>query len=118
MSRKDNSKPVVLDDAFYEAPAATIEPIHLDEMKLKCNGATSHFIQLLYRGAPNYSSQGKKIEGVDYIPVAGREAFARDVYRFLKTDFNLTKRSHFNQVKLYLRWMDSNHLEPINGDYF
>lgn len=60
MSRKDNSKPVVLDDAFYEAPAATVEPLHLDELKLKCGGATSHFIQLLYQGAPNYSQQGKK----------------------------------------------------------
>lgn len=118
MSRNDKSKPVFLDEAFYEAPAATVEPLHLDELKLKYGGVTAHFIQLLYQGAPNFSNRGKKIEGVDYIPVAGREAFARDVYRFLKTDFNLTKKSHFNQVRLYLRWMDSNQLEPINDDYF
>ncbi len=118
MSRKDNSTPVFLDEAFYDAPAAIVEPLHLDELKLKCNGGTSHFIQLLYKGAPNYSQRGKKIESVDYIPVAGREAFVRDVYRLLKTDFNRTKKRYFEKLKLYLRWMDSNHLEPINGDYF
>ena len=118
MSRKDNSKPVVLDDAFYEAPAATVEPLHLDELKLKCGGATSHFIRLLYQGAPNYSQQGKKIKGVDYIPVAGREAFVRDAYRLLRTDFNRTKQNHFEQLRLYIRWMDREHRKPINGDYF
>lgn len=59
MSRK-NSTPVFLDEAFYEEPAACVEPLHLDELKLTCNGTTSHFIQLLYKGAPNYSQRGKK----------------------------------------------------------
>ena len=118
MSRNGKSKPVFLDEAFYEAPAATVEPLHLDELKLKYGGVTAHFIQLLYQGAPNFSKRGKKIEGVDYIPVAGREAFVRDAYRLLKTGFNRTKRGYFEQLKLYLRWMDRNHLEPINGDYF
>ncbi|MCG9611683.1 hypothetical protein L1D41_18775 [Vibrio harveyi] len=117
MSRK-NFTPVFLDEAFYEAPAACVEPLHLDELKLTCNGTTSHFIQLLYKGAPNYSKRGKKIGGVDYVPVGGREVFVRDVYRLLKTDFNRTKRRYFEHLKLYLRWMDNNHLEPINGDYF
>lgn len=118
MSRKDNAKPVVLDETFYEAPAATVEPLHLGELKLKCGGVTSHFIQLLYQGAPNYSTYGKKIEGVDYIPVAGREVFVRDAYRLLKKDFNSTKQNYFHELRQYLRWMDGNHLEPINGDYF
>nr|MBF4328568.1 hypothetical protein [Vibrio anguillarum] len=114
MSRKDNSKPVVLDGAFYEAPAATVEPLHLEELKLKCGGTTSRFIQLLYQDVPNYSTYGKKMEGVDYIPVAGREAFVRDAYRLLKTDFNSTKQNYFHELRQYLRWMDGNHLEPIN----
>lgn len=118
MSRKGNSKPVLLDEEFYEEPAATIEPLHLAKLKLKCNGATSHFDQLLYKGAPNYSNSGEKIDGVDYIPVAGRETFVRDVYRLLKTNFNRTKVSYFVYLKQYLRWMDSNHLQPINEDYF
>ncbi|MDK9757159.1 hypothetical protein KIV40_17610 [Vibrio sp. D173a] len=118
MSRNGKSKPVFLDEAFYEAPAATVEPLHLDELKLKCGGVTSHITQLLYQDVPNYSAYGKKIEGVDYIPVACREAFVRDVYHLLKTDFNRTKQVYFNQLKLYLRWVEREHREPINGDYF
>ncbi|ELQ2335674.1 hypothetical protein QTG64_002250 [Vibrio vulnificus] len=118
MSSKGNSKPVFLDKAFYEIPAATVEPLHLDKLKLKCDGITSHFSQLLYKGAPNYSVKGEKIEGVDYIPVACREAFVRNVYRLLKTDFNRTKEQHYTQLRKYLRWMDSNHLQPVHGDYF
>lgn len=118
MSRKNKSKPVFLDEEFYETPAASVEPLHLDKLKLKCNAATAHFIQLLYRGVPNYSTLGKKIEGVDYIPVEGREAFVRDVYSILKTDFNRTKQAHFYELKLYIRWMDDHHLDPTNGDYF
>lgn len=118
MSRRNPSKPVFLDNDFYEQPAATVEPLHLSHLKLKCNGVNSHFEQLIYKGAPNYSKKGKKIEGVDYIPVAGRESFVRDVYHILKTDFKKTKAQYFSQLKLYLRWMDSNHIKPIDGDYF
>lgn len=81
MSRKNNSKPVFLDEGFYEKPAATVEPLHLDQLKLKVDGFTSYFSQLLYKGAPNYLAGGLKIKGVDYIPVEGREVFVRDVYR-------------------------------------
>ncbi|MEZ9919672.1 hypothetical protein AB4342_05860 [Vibrio breoganii] len=118
MSRKDKSKPVFLDEEFYEAPAATVEPLHLDELTLECSSTKAHFIQLLYKNVPNYCTRGKKIKGVDYIPVAGREAFVRDVYQHLKKDFNKTKQAHFYQVRQYLRWMDSKHLKPINNDYF
>ncbi|USD41517.1 hypothetical protein J4N42_01950 [Vibrio sp. SCSIO 43135] len=118
MSRKNSSKQVLLDEDFYETPDAMVEPLHLDKLKLKCNGTTTYFIQLLYKGAPNYSQRGEKIEGVDYIPVAGRGAFVRDVYRILKTDFNRSKQGYFFELKKYIRWMDSNHLEPIDGDYF
>lgn len=118
MSRKNNSKPVFLDEGFYEKPAATVEPLHLDQLKLKVDGFTSYFSQLLYKGAPNYLAGGLKIKGVDYIPVEGREVFVRDVYRNLKTDFNRTKRKHFEELRKYIRWLDNNHLEPINGDYF
>lgn len=118
MSRKTPSKNVLLDDDFYEQPAATVEPLHLSQLKLKCNGITSHFEQLVYKGAPNYSRKGKNIKGVDYIPVVGRESFVRDVYRILKTDFKRTERDYFRQLKLYVRWMDDKQLEPVDGDYF
>lgn len=118
MSRTKPSKPVFLDDDFYEYPAATVEPILLSDLKLTVNGTTSHIEQLNFKGAPNYSQRGKKISGVDYIPVVGRESFVRDVYHILKMDFNKTKQASFNQLRLYLRWMDNNHLEPIGADYF
>ncbi|TOF68445.1 hypothetical protein [Vibrio parahaemolyticus] len=118
MSRKNRSKSVQLDDDFYGQPAATVEPLNLSELKLKCDGITSHFDQLVYKGVPNYSSRGEKINGVDYTPVASRERFARDVYLLLKTDFNRTKRKYFEQLKTYIRWLDTTQREPIEGDYF
>ncbi|MDE9383459.1 hypothetical protein PZ937_21975 [Vibrio alginolyticus] len=118
MSRKDNSKLVFIDEGFYEKPAAMVEPFNLEKLTLKCDGLTCYFSQLVYRGAPNYLASGRKRDGVDYVPVEGREAFVRDMYQHLKKDFNRTKQGHFTQLRLYLRWIDSNHLEPINGDYF
>ncbi|EGQ8195002.1 hypothetical protein M2F95_15925 [Vibrio vulnificus] len=118
MSRKNRSKSVQLDDDFYGQPAATVEPLNLSELKLKCGGVTSHFDQLVYKGVPNYSSRGEKINGVDYTPVVSRERFARDIYLLLKTDFNPTKKKQFNQLKLYVRWLDDTQREPIEGDYF
>ncbi|EME3957819.1 TPA: hypothetical protein ACN371_003603 [Vibrio parahaemolyticus] len=118
MSRKNRSKSVELDDDFYGQPAATVEPLNLSELKLKCDGLTSHIDQLVYKGAPNYSTKGEKINGVDYIPVVGRERFARDVYLLLKTDFNRTKKTHFQQLRIYIRWLDTTQREPIEGDYF
>ncbi|HCH2798167.1 TPA: hypothetical protein NKT10_003932 [Vibrio parahaemolyticus] len=118
MSRKNRSKSVQLDDDFYGQPAATVEPLHLSELKLKCDGITSHFDQLVYKGVPNYSSRGEKINGVDYTPVVSRERFARDIYLLLKTDFNRTKKAHFMQLRIYIRWLDTTQREPIDGDYF
>lgn len=118
MSRKNRSKSVHLDDGFYGQPAATVEPLHLSELKLKCDGSISHIDQLVYKGAPNYAPKGEKIKGVDYIPVVGRERFVRDIYLLLKTGFNRTKREHVNQLRLYLRWLDNTQREPIEGDYF
>ncbi|MDF4771028.1 hypothetical protein P3561_19085 [Vibrio parahaemolyticus] len=118
MSRKNRSKSVHLDDGFYGQPAATVEPLHLSELKLKCDGVTAHIGQLVYKGAPNYAPKGEKIKGVDYIPVLSRERFVRDVYLLLKTDFNRTKKGHFNQLRGYIRWLDNTQREPIEGDYF
>lgn len=118
MSRKNRSKSVEIDDDFYGYPAATIEPINLTELKLKCDGGVSHIAQLIYKNAPNYSKKGEKIKGVDHIPVAGRELFVRDVYLLLKTDFNRSKKSYFEHLKLYIRWLDNTQREPIEGDYF
>ncbi|EKF9113226.1 hypothetical protein O1B62_001948 [Vibrio cholerae] len=118
MSRKTRSKSVELDDDFYGQPAATVEPLHLSELKLKCDGVTAHIDQLVYKGAPNYSPKGEKIKGVDYIPVLSRERFVRDVYILLKTGFNQTKRRHVDQLKLYIRWLDNTQREQIEGDYF
>ncbi|TOM52637.1 hypothetical protein CGH76_03000 [Vibrio parahaemolyticus] len=118
MSRKNRSKSVQLDDDFYGQPAATVEPLNLSELKLKCDGSISHIDQLVYKDAPNYSKKGEKIDGVDYIPVVGRERFVRDVYLLLKTGFNLTKKSQFDQLRVYIRWLDNTQREPIEGDYF
>jgi hypothetical protein len=118
MSRKNRSKSVQLDDDFYGQPAATVEPLNLSELKLKCNGITSHIGQLVYKGAPNYSQKGEKIKGVDYIPVVGRERFVRDVYLLLKIDFNPSKKRHFQLLRVYIRWLDNTQREPIDGDYF
>lgn len=111
MSRKTRSKSVELDDDFYGQPAATVEPLHLSELKLKCDGFTAHIDQLVYKGAPNYSQKGEKIKGVDYIPVLSRERFVRDVYILLKTGFNHTKRRYVDQLKLYIRWLDNTQRE-------
>ncbi|HBK3326023.1 TPA: hypothetical protein KDX74_003602 [Vibrio parahaemolyticus] len=118
MSRKNRSKSVQLDDDFYGQPAATVEPLNLSELKLKCDGLRSHIDQLVYKGAPNYAPQGGKLKGMDYIPVVGRERFARDIYLLLKTDFNRTKRGHFHQLRGYIRWLDNTQREAIEGDYF
>ncbi|MBO0210435.1 hypothetical protein [Vibrio sp. Vb0877] len=118
MSRKNPSKNVLLDDDFYDQPAATVEPLHLSQLTLKCDGLTSCFEQLVYKGVPNYSNKGEKRKGVDYIPVMGRERLARDVYLLLKADFNVTKARHFYGLKNYIRWLDDTQREPIEGDYF
>lgn len=118
MSRKVRSKSVQLDADFYGKSSATVEPINLSELKLKCGGITSHINQLVYKDVPNYSLKGEKIKGVDYIPVVGRECFVRDIYLLLKTDFNRTKKKHFDNLKSYIRWLDGTHREPIDSDYF
>ncbi len=118
MSRKNRSKSVQLDDDFYGQPAATVEPLNLSELKLKCGRGTSYIDQLVYKGVPNYSRRAEKINGVDYIPVVSRERFVRDVYLLLKTDFNSTKKTNFEQLKIYIRWLDTTQREPIEGDYF
>ena len=48
MSRKNRSKSVQLDDDFYRQSAATVEPLKMSELKLKCNGITAHFDQLVF----------------------------------------------------------------------
>lgn len=118
MSRRNKSKSVFLDDDFYDQPSANVEPLHLAQLKLKCAGVVSHIDQILYKGVPNYSNSGTKISGLNYIAVVGREVFLRDVYSILKSDFNRTKQSHFHQLKLYIRWLDNSHREPIDSDYF
>ncbi|HAS3630046.1 hypothetical protein [Vibrio cholerae] len=118
MSRKNRSKSIELDDDFYGHPAATVEPINFTELKLKCRGGISHIDQLVYKNSPNYSKKGKQIKGVDYIPVLGREGFVRNVYLLLKTDFNRSKKTYFEHLKLYIRWLDNTQREPIEGDYF
>lgn len=60
MSRKTRSKFVGLDDDFYGSPSATVEPLHLSELKLKCGGVTAYIDQLFYKGAPNYLANGQK----------------------------------------------------------
>ncbi|EKG2461723.1 hypothetical protein O2U53_003769 [Vibrio vulnificus] len=118
MSRKNKSKSVFLDDDFYDQPFATVVPLHLSQLKLKCDGTTSHIEQLLYKGAPNYLPNGKKRNGVDYLPVIEREGFVRDVYGILSLDFNRTKQAIYNQLRLYVRWLDNTHRDQIDGDYF
>lgn len=71
MSRKNRSKSVQLDDDFYGQPAATVEPLNLSELKLKCGGVTSHIDQLVYKGAPNYAPQGGEIKGGGLHPCCG-----------------------------------------------
>ncbi|EJE8579501.1 hypothetical protein M5219_002385 [Vibrio vulnificus] len=119
MSHRKVSKPVFIDDDFYDQPAATVEPIQICNLKLKCNGVTSHIDQLMYKCVPDYSSQGNgKRPGVDYILVPERENFVRNIYRLLKKDFNETKAGHFRQLKGYIRWMDNIGKEPVDNDYF
>lgn len=118
MSRRNHSKRVLLDDDFYEQPAATVEPLKLSELKLVYGGVTCHLEQLLYKGVPSYSTQGKKVAGVDYHAVKGRERFVREVYRQLKADFNKTKYVHFSNLRLYIRWLDDTRRAPIEDDYF
>lgn len=114
MNRKTRSKSVQLDDNFYAQPAAVVQPLRLSELKLKCDGLTSHIDQLVYKGVPNSSERGKK----DFTPVVGREHFVREVYLLLKNDYNRTMKAHFNRLKLYIRWLDNTNREPIDGDYF
>ncbi|RYU56047.1 hypothetical protein ERW51_16500 [Aliivibrio finisterrensis] len=119
MSHRKVSKPVFIDDDFYAQPVAIVEPIHICNLKLKCNGVTSHIDQLMYQFVPDYSSQGNgKKSGVDYIFIPEREKFVRNIYRHLKKDFNETKAGHFRQLKGYIRWMDNIGKGPINNDYF
>lgn len=118
MSRKNHSKRVLLDDDFYEQPAATVEPLKLPDLRLIHDSITCHIFQLVYKGAPNFSTRGDKLTGVSYCPVAGRETFVREVYRVLKTDFNSSKKTHFHNLKKYIRWLDDSQLAPIKDDYF
>ncbi|MCB5450229.1 hypothetical protein G4B85_14595 [Vibrio lentus] len=119
MSRKNHSKRVLLEDDFYEQPAATVEPLKLSELKLVYGGGvTAHMEQLLYKGVPNFSQTGGKVAGFDYHPVEGRERFAREIYQQLKADYNRTKYGHFSNLKLYIRWLDDTHRAPIEDDYF
>lgn len=118
MIRKNKSKSVFLENDFYDQPSATVVPLHLSQLKLKLNGVTSHIDQLLYKGVPNYSKKGTQINGVDYVPVVEREAFTREAYRIFKAGFNSTRKTHFDHLKIYIRWLDDACISPIDGDYF
>ncbi|WP_435247850.1 hypothetical protein ACMAZD_15430 [Vibrio sp. nBUS_14] len=115
MSRR---KPAVIDDDFYEEKIASIEPLSLGALVLKVNALTSYVEQLNFKYVPSYSSGNNRMKkGTDYIPM-GRESFVREVYRILKPDFNRTKKGYFDELKIYVRWLDENNLKPIEQDFF
>ncbi|HCE1977273.1 TPA: hypothetical protein NGS68_000539 [Vibrio parahaemolyticus] len=113
MSRR---KSLQVDDDIFGVEEPTVEVLRLEDMVLKAS-SKCHLIQLNYKYAPNFNQVGKKIEGIEYIPM-GREKFVRQVYKILKPDFNSTKQSRFKGIKYYLRWLDENNLTSIEGDLF
>lgn len=114
-------KPAVLNADFFEGKA-TVEPVEFESLILRTNNSAAYFEQLNFKFVPSfaggkYAVPGSKIKGVEYIPM-DRENFVRDMYRILNLNWNVTKKRHFDHIKLYVRWLDQNDLGPIEGDYF
>ena len=85
-------------------------------MILVCDKGKAYFNRLRYQGVPKYETSGKfdpkKYSFVD------RDIFIRKLYELMLLSFNSTALSRFTSICRYLRWLDSNELEPINQDYF
>jgi len=100
------------------APVASVEPMSIENMVLKADGAAkSHFKRLKYKGCPKLSKRGRLEEPTRFIDMK-RDAFVREMYRVLKPDFNRTKKKHFDNICIYIGWLDNEPNIVVEGDYF
>lgn len=99
------------------APMASVEPLTIENMVLKANGTSKvHFKRLKYKGCPALSNKGLLKENTQYIDMK-RDDFVREMYRLLKPNFNRSKKTYFDNLCKYIRWLDSSPHE-VKGDYF
>lgn len=113
-----NKRKAVMPTREMVAPIASVEPLNIEAMVLKAEGAANkHFKRLKYKGCPALSKKGELEEPTRYINMK-RDDFVRDMYRLLKTDFNRTKGTNFDNLCLYIGWLDDNEHQTIDGDYF
>jgi hypothetical protein len=100
------------------APIASIEPLTIEAMVLKAEGRTkAHFKRLKYNGCPNLSKQGEFAISTVCIDMK-RDDFVRDMYRLFKPDFNVTSRTRFDELCVYIRWLDDKGHLAIEEGYF
>jgi len=105
------------------APVASVEPITIENMVLKAiekvidTRLLQHFKRLKYKGCPKLSKRGELKEPTQVIDMK-RNAFVREMYRVLKSDFNRTKKKHFDNICIYISWLDNEPDIVVEGDYF
>ena len=100
------------------APIASVEPLTIEQMVLKADGKPkAHFKRLKYKWCPALSKIGTLEEPTSWIDMK-RDDFVRDMYRLFKADFNMTKKTQFDLLCVYIGWLDDKGHQAIEGDYF
>lgn len=114
-----NKRKAVLPELDMLALKATVTPLLIEDMIINIPGkGSAHFKKLKYKGCPNISSQTLEFNTNQELICMGRESFVREMYQLMKLNVSQSTSQRFYNLIDYLRWMDSNELLPINGDYF
>ncbi|HDY7972698.1 hypothetical protein LL266_07325 [Vibrio anguillarum] len=99
--------------------SAMVEPLSIEDLVLLSNSKKSYFQRLRYFGCPKFNYQGKLAHNTDYIDME-RDDFVRSMYRLFKASAKSsnTRKTYFDNLTKYIRWLDENHFRPVDGDYF
>lgn len=101
---------------------SSVEPLSADDLILKFDGVSkNYFKRLRYHGCPPLTRgayPGLLCEKTVYRNM-DRDDFVRSVYRLFKANYNKNWATCvYNQLILYVRWLDNNNQTPMDGDYF
>jgi hypothetical protein len=98
-------------------PLGTVEPLDFSDLVLSYQSTKAYFQRLLFKYCPKMNTSGKLDTNIEHINME-REQFTRHMYELFRPNFNLTWHKHFVELTLYINYLDSNELNPINNDYF
>ena len=114
--RGSKRKALTLDQNFI-IQGAMLEPLDIQDLVLSCDKGKAHFQRLRYFGCPTLTSLGELDPSKDYINMR-RDEFVRSMYHLFRPNFNITRKSNFELLTAYIRWLDEKQYSPIDGDYF